>query len=151
MRWWYLLGNLIGTEAVPVDREKHPSWHNLVVRACFNVSSCAVRWVFRSSVPPVRRESNQTRPKNRQPSRYRYRRPCHQLCVPEREPGAVALASRAQTMSRNVGLPRRRRSKERRSSMSDASKMETETLLVVSVAIPERLRRTTTTAPNGDR
>ena len=65
-------------------------------------------------------ESNQTRPKNRQPSRCQYRRPSHQLFVPERELGAVALASRAQATSRNVGLPRRRRSKERRSPMSHA-------------------------------
>ena len=41
VRRWYLLGNLIGTQAVPVDKE-NPSWH-LVVRACFNVSSCAER------------------------------------------------------------------------------------------------------------
>ena len=42
------------------------------------------------------------------------------LCFPEWEAGAVALASRVQAMSRNVGLPRRRRGKERRPSMSHA-------------------------------
>ena len=63
-RRWYLLGNLIGTEGVPVDTE-NPGWHHAVVRACFSVSSCAERWrlsgfLTRSSVPPVRRENKRS-------------------------------------------------------------------------------------------
>ena len=65
VRRWYLLGNLISTEAVPVDRETHPNWHHLVVRACCNVSSCAELWGLSgfltcSSVPSVRRENKRS-------------------------------------------------------------------------------------------
>ena len=47
-------------------------------------------------------------------SRHRHRRPCHQPAFPEREAGAVALASRAQGTSReHCSPPRRRKGKEK--------------------------------------
>ena len=42
------------------------------------------------------------------------------LCFLEREAGAVALASRAQAMSRNVGLPRRWKGIARRKPRNEA-------------------------------